>query len=52
VECPLLGDEPPFLPGTSTGLKTLLLLFHIQFFYRLFGNNIGKPMHRHLSFII
>ena len=28
---PLLGDEPPFTPGTSRPLETLLSLFDIYF---------------------
>ncbi len=36
-ECPLLRDEPPFLPGTSRPLETLLSLFDIYFSDRLPG---------------
>ena len=34
-KCPLLEDEPPFLPGTGPPLKTLPFLFHIYFSDRL-----------------
>jgi len=36
-ECPLLGVEPSFLPGTSRPLETLLSLFDIYFPDRLLG---------------
>jgi hypothetical protein len=40
-ECPLLGVEPPFLPGGSPPPETLLWLFHIYFSARLPGANSG-----------
>jgi len=44
-KCPLLEDEPPFLPGTGPPLKTLPFLFHIYFSDRLPRATFGL-MHR------
>jgi hypothetical protein len=40
-ECLLLGDEPPFLLGTSPPLDMLLLHFHIYFSDRTSGGEGG-----------